>query len=395
MQILLIMRCQIICICFLLVFLVYTTLSSRINTRKEFQKICVTALLQVIFDAITIYLVNVVNDKPELKVINRVAHIFVVGLAIMFCYYFFSYVVKLIYATNSVKKIMFFARIPFHLYIFASPFKDFDYIKGRGTYYVGGPYVEFWFFIGLMYVITSMFLIYINRNKIERSTVITLETITSLMIVDIIFQVKIPELLLTGGSIALITVAVYLTLENTTENTKNRVLIDIETGVKNKQAFKVDMKNYNDKYFQSNSQYERIGLVMCDISNLSYINDEYGLIEGDDLIAGTASILSKCLCSANGIYRIRGDVFLAIYTGIDKKDIVNETLAVKKEVRKVGKGLKYDYILGIAEECYDNTEEESMESILNKTEKEMLRQKDILKKKLKGKNDNEENVEER
>ena len=83
------------------------------------------------------------------------------------------------------------------------------------------------------------------------------------------------ELLLTGGSIALVTVAVYLTLENTTENTRNRVMIDIETGVKNKQAFKVDMKGYNDKYFQSNSQYERIGLVMCDISNLSVINDEY------------------------------------------------------------------------------------------------------------------------
>ena len=395
MQILLIMRCQIVCVCFLLMFLLYTTFSSRISTRKEFQRICITALLQVTFDAITIYLVNVVNDKPELKFINRVAHIFVVGFAIMFCYYFFGYVVKLIYPVNSVRKIMFFAKIPFHIYFFASPFKDFDYIKGRGTYYVGGPYVEFWFFIGMLYVLASMILIYINRDKIERSTVVTLETITSIMIVDIIFQVNIPELLLTGGSIALITVAVYLTLENTTENTKNRVMIDIETGVKNKQAFKVDMKNYNEKYFKSNSQYEKIGLVMCDISNLSMINETYGLIEGDELIATTAKIISKYMTSANGIYRIRGDVFLAIYTGVEKNDIVNETLIVKKEIKKIGKTLKYDYVLGIAEECYDNTDEESMESILNKTEKEMLRQKEILKKKLKSKMVNDEHTEER
>lgn len=391
MQILLIMRCQIICICFLLVFLIYTTLSSRINTRKEFQKICITALLQVTFDAITIYLVNVVYDRPELRLFNRIAHVFVVGFAVLFCFYFFGYVVKLIYPANSVKKIMFFAKIPFYLYIFASPFKDFDYVKGRGTNYVGGPYVEFWFFIGMLYVIASMILIYINRKKIERSTVITLETITSLMIVDIIFQIKIPELLLTGGSIALITVAVYLTLENTTENTKNRVMIDIETGVKNKQAFKVDMEKYNDKYFKTNSQYERIGLVMCDISNLSVINDTYGLIEGDELIAKTADILSKSLLSANGIYRIRGDVFLAIYTGVDKKDIVNETLSVKKEVKKYGKELEYNYVIGIAEGCYDNTDEDSMEDILNKTEKEMLHQKEILKKKLSTKQTSEEN----
>ena len=343
-------------------------------------------MLQVTFDAITIYLVNVVYENPSLRLINRVAHVFVVGFAVLFCYFFFGYVVKLIYPQHIVRKIMNYAMIPIILYVFASPFKDFEYIKGRGTNYVGGPYVEFWFFIGMLYVIVSMILIYVNRKKIERSTVVTLETMTSLMIIDIIFQIKIPELLLTGGSIALITIAVYLTLENTTENTKNRVMIDIETGVKNKQAFKVDMQGYNDKYFASNSKYEKIGLVLYDISNLSLINEEHGLIEGDELITKTAKILSSCVKLSNGIYRIRGDVFVAIYTGIDKKDIVNETLQVKKEVKSVSKELKYDYILSIAEECYDNTEEENMDEILKKIEKEMLRQKEILKKKIEAKN---------
>jgi len=378
MQILLIMRCQIICVCFLLLLLIYTTLSKKINTRKEFQKICITALLQVTFDTITIYLVNVVPNRPELKLINRIAHIFVVGFAVLFCYYFMSYVVKLIYTSAIAKKIINAGSIFIIGYIFASPFKDFDYIKGRGTYYVGGPYVQFWFGIGVVYVIASMIMIFINRKRLDRTTVVTLETITSLMLVDIVLQVNIPELLLTGGSIALITIAVYLTLEDNSEESKNRVSIDIETGVKNRQAFREDLKVYNDKYFATKSSYEKIGVVLCDVSNLSSINDEQGLLVGDELIVRTANIISQNLKAVNNIYRIRGDVFAAIYIGVEKKDIVKETMLVKKDVNIANKKYKFRDDVVIEEECFDNTEEESMENILKKTEKELIRQKEIL-----------------
>ena len=78
MQILLIARCQFICVCFLFVLFLYTFLNKRVNTRKEFKKICVTAFLQVSLDTTTIVLVNLPRNNGPMKLINRIAHILVV-----------------------------------------------------------------------------------------------------------------------------------------------------------------------------------------------------------------------------------------------------------------------------------------------------------------------------
>ena len=147
MQILLIARCQFICICFLFMLLIYTLFNKRINTRSDFTKICVTALLQVTLDFITIILVNIPRNNTTMKLINRIAHILVVYFAVLFCYYFMCYIARMIFSPQITKKVSAIGSIPIMAYLFLSPFIDFDYIEGRGTNYVGGMYVDLWFFV--------------------------------------------------------------------------------------------------------------------------------------------------------------------------------------------------------------------------------------------------------
>lgn len=67
--------------------------------------------------------------------------------------------------------------------------------------------------------------------------------------------------------------------------------------------------------------------ISADINGLKIVNDELGHIAGDELIAGAAMCLNKCLSAYGKVYRTGGDEFIAIiYADADRLEFIKEDI---------------------------------------------------------------------
>jgi diguanylate cyclase (GGDEF)-like protein/PAS domain S-box-containing protein len=98
-------------------------------------------------------------------------------------------------------------------------------------------------------------------------------------------------------------------------------------------------KLYNRAYFEkilnnwNIRKYKNLGIVICDIDDLKFINDTFGHKYGDNLIKTTSEILCNILRKDDIIARIGGDEFAAILPDIDKDKLGDICERIKKEVQ--------------------------------------------------------------
>ena len=59
-------------------------------------------------------------------------------------------------------------------------------------------------------------------------------------------------------------------------------------------------------------------LVMCDLDHFKQVNDRYGHLVGDEVLAQTASILKSCVRGSDYVVRYGGDEFLLILSETDE-----------------------------------------------------------------------------
>jgi diguanylate cyclase (GGDEF)-like protein len=62
-----------------------------------------------------------------------------------------------------------------------------------------------------------------------------------------------------------------------------------------------------------------LGLMMCDIDNFKAVNDRYGHLMGDYVLAQIAAILKSCVRGSDYVVRYGGDEFLVILSETDEK----------------------------------------------------------------------------
>jgi len=61
-----------------------------------------------------------------------------------------------------------------------------------------------------------------------------------------------------------------------------------------------------------------LGLMMCDVNNFKRVNDRYGHLMGDEILAQVAAILKSCLRGSDHVVRYGGDEFLLILPETDE-----------------------------------------------------------------------------
>jgi len=59
-------------------------------------------------------------------------------------------------------------------------------------------------------------------------------------------------------------------------------------------------------------------LAMCDIDRFKQVNDRYGHVVGDEVLAGTAAILKSCVRGSDFVVRYGGDEFLMVLSETDE-----------------------------------------------------------------------------
>ena len=125
---------------------------------------------------------------------------------------------------------------------------------------------------------------------------------------------------------------VWLGLRNRKQklNKDNKLkYIDAMTSLKNRNYL-----NYNIKIWEDNVIYPQ-AIVIIDLNNIKYINDNYGHEEGDLVIKKAASVLINNQQENTDIVRTDGNEFLVYMVGYDEKQVIEYTRKINKDLKEL------------------------------------------------------------
>ena len=372
---LLILREEIIC-AIILLFLIFYYLINKVKDKDMlFLKISVLALIYVFFDAVTVISVNhrdLVSDN-----INRILHIGFYITGLLFSIWFYNYITQLTVRYKYVKKMKAIGYFIFSIFVLSLLFLPMEYVEGNGTNYSYGPLAISGYALFLLYCTACVIMLFINRKKLDRKVRRALIPMLIAMYFAVILQAIIPELLMTGGNVTLICIALFVALDNPDKDFMKQALWDFSTGLNNRNCYNRDLAKYIDQA-EGKKRSCKIGFVVCDINYLKTINDKYGHAEGDKLLAAAADTLRTHLKSAENIYRLGGDEFVAIY--LSKEDSIATT--EMEHVQTACSSININTIpLSIAMGYASGFITEDVDAILNQADQNMYEHKTQIKKK--------------
>lgn len=108
--------------------------------------------------------------------------------------------------------------------------------------------------------------------------------------------------------------------------------IDSLTSLKNRNYFNDNLSSWDasDVYPQS--------IIVVDLNNIAYINDNFGHAEGDKVIVEGAAVLINNQLPNSEIIRTNGNEFLVFMVGNDEKTVVTYIRKLHKEFKKLSHG---------------------------------------------------------
>lgn len=143
---------------------------------------------------------------------------------------------------------------------------------------------------------------------------------------------------------------------------------DLLTGLKNR-----NFLNKKVPEWEASKIYPQ-AIVMIDLNNIKYVNDNYGHEEGDNVIIKAASILVNSQLENTEIIRTDGNEFLIYLVGYSEKQVATYTLKLEKEMKSLphefGACVGYSMIFD---------EIKSLDDAINEATLEMMTKKQNLK----------------
>ena len=139
---------------------------------------------------------------------------------------------------------------------------------------------------------------------------------------------------------------------------------DMLTSLKNRNYLNAKMKEWEDCEVFPQS------IVMVDLNNVKYVNDNYGHEEGDQLIIKAASILVNTQLENSEIIRTDGNEFLIYLIGYSERQISTYAKKLSKEMKglphEFGAAVGFSMITDEIKTLDDAINEATLEMITNK-----------------------------
>jgi diguanylate cyclase (GGDEF)-like protein/PAS domain S-box-containing protein len=101
---------------------------------------------------------------------------------------------------------------------------------------------------------------------------------------------------------------------------------DTLTGIYNRNFFEIFMERY-DKQIDTS-----IAIILCDVDELKYINDNFGHVKGDVILTESAKLLSQLFFKKAIVARVGGDEFAIILKEVDKSLIESHCEMLSKKI---------------------------------------------------------------
>lgn len=141
---------------------------------------------------------------------------------------------------------------------------------------------------------------------------------------------------------------------------------DMLTSLKNRNYLNEKMPEWEDcKVYPQ-------AIVMVDLNNVKYVNDNYGHEEGDQLIINAASILVNTQLENSEIMRTDGNEFLVYLVGYSERQIQTYAKKLAKEMKSLphefGAAVGHSMILDEIKTLDDAINEATLEMMANKEE---------------------------
>ncbi len=108
--------------------------------------------------------------------------------------------------------------------------------------------------------------------------------------------------------------------------------IDMLTSLKNRNYLNDNIEKWDDAEIYPQT------IIIVDLNNIAYINDNYGHNEGDNIIKDAANILIKTQLANTEIIRTNGNEFLIYLVEYDEKQIVSYIRKLNKEFKELEHG---------------------------------------------------------
>lgn len=169
----------------------------------------------------------------------------------------------------------------------------------------------------------------------------------------------------------IILLAVYLIIKKKKQIKKVKAsdrhkYTDMLTSLKNRNYLNAKMPEWEEsKVFPQ-------AIVMVDLNNVKYINDNYGHEEGDDLIIKAAGILVNTQLENSEIMRTDGNEFLIYLVGYSERQVSTYVKKLEKEMKNLphefGAAIGYSMITDEIKTLDDAINEATLEMITAKEE---------------------------
>lgn len=128
-------------------------------------------------------------------------------------------------------------------------------------------------------------------------------------------------------------------------NLEYRITHDTMTDIYNRDFLEQNMDKYNE-YIDTS-----VAIIICDLDELKYLNDNYGHKKGDILIKESAKLLNQYFSGNAVVSRVGGDEFAVIITNINQAQVEFLCENLFKEIREYNlnsKDIKIKMSMGYA-----------------------------------------------
>lgn len=127
------------------------------------------------------------------------------------------------------------------------------------------------------------------------------------------------------------------------------------TGLKNRNAFEVDMNNF----INMDKQNSKV-IFSIDLNDLKKVNDNFGHRSGDEYIKSAAKIIENSIEPRQSIYRIGGDEFVIILDSITKNYAESIIQKINKSTEELNENFKFKVSMAIGYAFFDKNIDENI-----------------------------------
>lgn len=150
---------------------------------------------------------------------------------------------------------------------------------------------------------------------------------------------------------------------------KDMANTDFLTGLKNRNAFELDIQNKQD---------EVLGILIADLNGLKKINDEQGHQIRDEYIRKAATVIGKC-ASTCPVYRFGGDEFVVLVPDADDKKMKSLSERILTYEETVPKDCDIPISLSVGYALYDPVQCASLQDVFHEADVQMYKMKNSRK----------------